>query len=153
MSLFNNIQSLGASMNVFTYGETVIGNNIANAAVPGYALQTLDISSLPPINQDGLLLGSGVQATGVANTRNVYLDNQLRLELGGLGYNNARLSGLQQIAALFPEVTNPAATTGLQGAISNLSAAWSALALAPGSIAAKTTVLGDLQTLSAMFNT
>jgi|GEM_PF-2400720 flagellar hook-associated protein FlgK len=153
MSLFNNIQSLGATMNVFTYGETVIGNNIANAAVPGYALQTLDISSLPPINQDGLLLGSGVQATGVANTRNVYLDNQLRLELGGLGYNNARLSGLQQIAALFPEVTNPAATTGLQGAIANLASAWSALALAPNSIAAKQGVLSDMQTLAQMFNT
>ncbi|HXB97807.1 MAG TPA: flagellar hook-associated protein FlgK, partial [bacterium] len=153
MSLFNSIQGLGSTMNVFQYGEQVISENIANASVPGYALQTLDISSIGPTNQDGLLLGSGVQATGVANTRNVYLDNQLRLELGGLGYNNARLSGLQQIAALFPEVANASATSGLQGAIANLSSAWSALAASPNSVAAKSTVLGDMQTLSGMFNT
>ena len=153
MSLFSNIQSLGQAMNVFTYGETVIANNIANASVPGYALQRLDISSVAPINQDGLLLGSGVKATGVQNTRNVYLDNQLRLELGGLGFNNARLSGLQQISALFPEATNPASTAGLTGAISNLASAWSALASSPNSVAAKSAVLGDMQTLAAMFNT
>jgi flagellar hook-associated protein FlgK len=153
MSLFSSIQGLGSTMNVFQYGEQVIAENIGNASVPGYALQTLDISSVAPTNQDGLLIGSGVQATGVANTRNVYLDNQLKLELGGLGYNNARLSGLQQIAAIFPEAADPTATTGLQGAIANLSSAWSALATSPNSIPAKSAVLGDMQTLSAMFNT
>lgn len=153
MSLFSTIGSLNSALQAFSYGQSVTAANIANVNTPGYATQNLVLTSVAPQNLGGLLIGSGVTATGVANTRNVFLDNQLNLELGQLGFQNARLGGLQQIAALFPEVASASATTGLQGALANLSAAWTALAVAPASAAAQATVLSDMQTLAKMMNT
>jgi flagellar hook-associated protein FlgK len=153
MSIFGTINSLNAAMQAFTYGQSVTSSNIANSTTPGYATQTLDLSATAPQDMGGLSIGSGVTATGVANTRNAFLDNQLRLELGQLGFQNARLSSLQQIEALFPEVANSSSTSGLQGAIANLSSAWTALAAAPTSATAQAAVLTDMQTLAKMMNT
>ena len=153
MSLFGTINSLNSALQAFTYGQSVTASNIANANTPGYATQTLDLSATAPLDQGGLSIGSGVTATGVANTRNVFLDNQLRLELGQLGFQNARLSSVQQLEAIFPEVASPGATTGLQGALANLSSAWTALAAAPSSAAAQGVVLSDMQALTKMMNT
>lgn len=159
MSLFGSIQTLNSALQAFTYGQAITSANIANVNTPGYANQVVDLSAGAPENIGGLLIGTGVNATGAANTRNVYLDNQLKLELGQLGYQTALSDGLQQVAALFPEAASSSATNGLQGAIANLSAAWATLATDTAAAAAATklsgdqnTVLTDMQAVTQMLN-
>jgi flagellar hook-associated protein 1 FlgK len=145
MSLFGDITTLGSAMASFSYAEGVIGENIANVNTVGYSTEVPDFSSLPNL--------SGVTIANVGSTRNVYLYNQVLGQLAQLGFTNARLDGLQQLANLFPEINDPSATDGLSAAINNLAAAWTALAAAPNTAAAQSNVLANLENVSRVFNT
>ncbi|MGH7441180.1 MAG: flagellar hook-associated protein FlgK [bacterium] len=145
MSLSSDILTLNSALNSFTYAESVIAENVANAQTPGYTAQVANLESIQDFG--------GVAVAGVSSTRNVYLYNQLYSQLALQGFSTAQLSALDQLSGIIPEVTNPAATDGLSAAINNLSTAWSALSAAPTSVAAQTAVVNDMQTLAGLFQT
>lgn len=152
MSLFGNISMLSQAMNSFQEGLNIVSNNVANAATPGYSQEVLALNSLPTVNIDNLQLGEGDYATTIQRLHNVYLDNQLYLQLSDLGQANAEQTALQDLSSIFPEVTSPTATTGIQGALSNLETQWTALAAAPTSTTAETNVLKSLQNVAQLLN-
>jgi flagellar hook-associated protein FlgK len=153
MSLFSSIETLGSSMRAFQYGIDVTQNNLANAATPGYSREVLNLEPSATMTLGSLQLGTGVQATNVQRIHDSFLDSQIQYEQSQLGYATATQAAVNQLAAIFPEVASPSATTGLTAAINNVVSAWSALAAAPNSTAAKTTVVGTLTTVASMLQT
>lgn len=150
MSLYGNISMLSSAMQSFQYGLDVTSNNLANAATPGYSRQVLGLEPLGPIFDQSLLLGQGVTATSVQRVRDIFLDSRIKFEISELGRSSVSQTALSSLAAIFPEVANASATTGLKGAIDNVVTAWTNLAAAPSSIAAKTAVRDSLKAVADM---
>jgi len=147
MSLFSDITTLNSALQAFTYAQGVVSENIANSTTVGYTAETAVINSLDNF--------SGVTATGVVSTRNSFLYNQIYGQLAQQAFDQARLSGLQQLGNIFPEISNPSSTVNsLTAAISAVSADWTALETAtPATLAAaQATVLKGLENLAGLFN-
>jgi flagellar hook-associated protein 1 FlgK len=136
---------LSNALQAFTYGQSITSENIANVDTPGYTAQVLNLESLSDFG--------GVAVAGVGSTRNTFLYNQIYSQVALQGYTTAQLSALNQVAAILPEVDNPAASGGLNAAINNLASAWTTLSGAPASTADQTAVLNAMQTLAGLFET
>ena len=152
MSLFGNISMLNQAMRTYQDGLNVTANNVANATTIGYTRQRLTINSLAPVNDGALQYGQGVTSVSIDRLRDVYLVNQIKFQLSELGRSDARNEGLKQLAAIFPEIANPASTAGLQGAMDDVVTKFTALEATPTSIAAKTAVRDSLDTLAKRLN-
>ena len=70
----------------------IVGNNISNSKTKGYTRQRLDTVSVhtygsSQYNYSSIpLAGQGVDARGVAQIRNPYLDAKFRQQYGDVGY-------------------------------------------------------------------
>ncbi len=88
----------------------VTGNNIANINTKGYTRQRMDLASLYSggadryANMFNMNVGYGVLCTGVSQLRDPYLDIRFRNEQASLGAQEAKLSGLSDLSAVFDEV-------------------------------------------------
>ncbi len=67
----------GNALDVFTAGIQVAGNNIANANDPNYVRESLLLDPSFPVEQNGLILGSGVTATGVKQQIDQFLQTRI----------------------------------------------------------------------------
>lgn len=91
-------------------GISVTGNNISNINTPGYTRQRLNQASLNVAGSDrwyaqgDVRSGQGVLAKSISQIRNPYLDIRFREENAKVGYQNARLEGLDSIARILDEV-------------------------------------------------
>ncbi len=123
----------------------VTGNNIANSDTEGYSRETavlqtntpITIPSISPVTGDGAQLGTGVSVATIARVRNVYLDAQYRTQNSALSEASTQSEELAQAQAAF----NEPSSSGLAGQISKFWSAWSELANAPTSVAAKEAVV------------
>ena len=105
----------------------IIGNNISNLKTKGYTRQRLDTVSVQVYGNDRFqhssipLAGQGVEASGVAQIRNPYLDSKFREEYGDVGYYDQKAAILEQIEGIIsdPEVEG----TGIKDALNTLSQA------------------------------
>ncbi len=91
-------------------GLTVTGNNISNINTPGYTRQRLNQVSLYANGADryyaegDIRVGQGALVKSLSQIRSPYLDIRFRTESAKVGFMDARLSGLQQIADILDEV-------------------------------------------------
>lgn len=91
-------------------GLDVTGHNISNINTEGYTRQVLDQCSLRMGANDrygsryDCAVGSGVLLTGVSQIRDPYLDIRFRTEQASVGAMDAKLAGLQDLAAVIDEV-------------------------------------------------
>lgn len=65
MSLFGTIQQSAGALSTAQVGLQVVGNNIANANTDGFIRQRLEQAPAVAVREGGLILGTGVRATGV----------------------------------------------------------------------------------------
>ncbi|EMI53750.1 flagellar hook-associated protein FlgK [Rhodopirellula sallentina] len=65
MGLFGTIQQSAGALNTAQVGLQVVGNNIANANTDGFIRQRLEQTPAVAVREGGLILGTGVRATGV----------------------------------------------------------------------------------------
>src|SRR5262249_42673329 len=82
----------GTALDLFTAGIQVAGNNIANANDPNYVRESLLLDPSFPVQQNGLILGSGVTATGVKQQIDQFLQQRIYTANGdasGTGSTNA----------------------------------------------------------------
>ena len=99
-------------------GLSITGNNISNINTLGYTRQRLDQTSLHVGGSDryanaaDVRTGQGVLCTGVSQLRDPYLDIRFRSSNADVGYMDAKLSGLQQIASILDEVGKGEQTEG-----------------------------------------
>ena len=138
----------------------VTGHNIANSNTEGYSRQTavlqpnepLVIPAGSPLKGNGGQLGTGVSVATFTRIRNIYLDAQYRTQNSALSSATVTAEQLQQAQATLGEPGG----SGLSTQLSAFWSAWSGLAEAPTSEAAKQGVVSagaqvasTLQQLSA----
>ncbi len=134
----------------------VTGNNIANANTEGYSRETVVMQPSQPIavpaistrTGEGAQLGTGVDVQTISRIRNAYLDAQYRTQNSSLSGASSQTEELEQAQSAF----NEPSSSGLATQMSAFWSAWSALANAPTSEAAKQAVLSAGQQLTDTFN-
>ncbi|MCA9061447.1 MAG: flagellar hook-associated protein FlgK [Planctomycetaceae bacterium] len=57
---------------------STLGNNIANAATPGYHRQRVNLVTRPPMRSDSLSIGSGVEIASITRMRSATIETALR---------------------------------------------------------------------------
>jgi flagellar hook-associated protein 1 FlgK len=77
MGLNSALAAASQSLQVFSTGVQVAGQNIANASTPGYVREALLLDPAPPYQQGSLVFGTGVQATGIQQQINKYLETRI----------------------------------------------------------------------------
>lgn len=105
----------------------IIGNNISNLETKGYTRQRLDTVSVQVYGNDRFnyssipLAGQGVDARGVAQIRNPYLDTKFREQYSDVGYYDQRAAVMEQVESILsdPEVEG----AGIKDALKELSQA------------------------------
>ncbi len=134
----------------------VTGNNIANSDTEGYSRQTVVLQTSEPIvvpaisprTGEGVQLGTGVDVATIARIRNSYLDAQYRTQNSALSSASTQAEELTQAQAAFDEPSS----SGIAAGLSAFWSAWSALANAPTSEAAKQAVVSAGQQLATAFH-
>ena len=105
----------------------IIGNNISNINTKGYTRQRLDTVSVQVYGSDRFqyssipLAGQGVDASGVSQIRNPYLDTKFREQYSDVGYFDQKAAVMEQMEGILsdPEVEG----TGIKDALTVLSQA------------------------------
>ena len=81
----------------------IIGNNISNINTKGYTRQRLDTGSVQVYGSDRFqyssipLAGQGVDARGVSQIRNPYLDTKFREQYSDVGYFDQKAAIMEQM--------------------------------------------------------
>ncbi len=107
MAKINTMMDMGrrSMMNSQTALQTV-GHNIANKTTEGFSRQRVDIVTAPSVSEGRLQMGNGARAASVTRVNNPYLDKQLQIETGTLGYHTAQSDSLAKVENIFNEQTN-----------------------------------------------
>ena len=88
----------------------VVGQNISNINTKGYTRQRLDISSLSfntgnmKFGTAGVIIGQGVEANGVSQYRDAFLDLRYRMETTKLGSESVQLEALTDLESVLDEI-------------------------------------------------
>lgn len=102
-------------------GLNVTGNNISNINTPGYTRQRLDQVSLYAAGSDryyaegDIRTGQGAMVKSLSQIRSPYLDIRFRTENAKVGYMDAKLEGLDEIATILDEVAKGDVSKGEDG--------------------------------------
>lgn len=135
-----SINSLFGSARLALHAQQIAmdtaSQNIANASVPGYSRQRVDmVPNTPDLTPWGNI-GTGVVVSDVSRVRDTLLDSTYRTQNAqGQGYQTKN-DLLTQISNVFGEPSN----TGLSATLDQFWSSWSDLANSPTSTAAKSVV-------------
>ena len=121
------------------------GQNVANAATPGYSRQQVVLQTATPTYETGVLLGNGVHATVVRRITDQFAEGQLVDLNGDVGYSTAQQSALSAIEQVFPT------SGGVTGALSDFFGALSDLATHPTDPASRNAVVSKATALGSSF--
>lgn len=132
------------------------GHNIANANTPGFSRQQAVLSGTSPLvipdasmnNGSGAQLGTGVDVTAISRIRDQFLDIQYRAQNTSLGDATQRSTAMDQVQLAFAEPSDH----GLASQVGAFWSAWSDLANAPESPAARQALVDQAQTMTQTFN-
>lgn len=87
----------GGALDVFSSGIQVAGNNVANANDPNYIRESLLLAPSYPMQQGGLILGTGVTATGVKQQIDQFLQQRIYAANGDASGASATNSLYQEL--------------------------------------------------------
>jgi len=137
-----------SALQAFQQAISVVSNNIANANTPGYADESINLSSVVPQTTFGQGIGDGVAVTSVTRAVSQVAQTQLYSSQSTLG----QLDSLQTYTN---NVDNIVGTTagGVSTALQNYYSAWSTVANDPTSAASRQALLGDAQSVASAFQT
>jgi flagellar hook-associated protein 1 len=123
---------------------SVTSNNIANANTPGYARESVNLTTATPQTNGIATVGAGVQVSGIVRAYSQAATNQLNNSQGSL----SQLTALQTYTN---QVDNVIGTTGggLSTALQNYYNAWSSVANAPTSTATRQALIGAAQSVAS----
>ena len=101
---FMGFETAKSGLNISQKGLDIVGNNLTNIDTAGYTRQRLDVTSIAPSSFSTRvatsrigLTGQGVQALGVGQTRDEFLDKRFRDEYSTSGYYSQATSILSDI--------------------------------------------------------
>jgi len=132
----------------------VVGQNMSNINTSGYTRQRLDINSVAFNTRDikygptGVVIGQGVQANGVSQYRDEFLDLRYRLQAAKAGSEEVQLEALNDLESVMDEIS----TEKLEGQFSDLLAQLHSLASSPSDPVMEGVVRTSAQMLTQMLN-
>ena len=148
MAKINTMMDMGkrSMMNSQTALQTV-AHNIANKTTEGFSRQRVEIQTAPSISEGRLQMGMGARAAQVTRTNNPYLDRQLQMESGVLGFHNGQSESLSKVENIFNEQANK----GLNQYMSDFYNAFRELSNNPESSTTRSIVLESAEALTKDF--
>ncbi|MCL4713117.1 MAG: flagellar hook-associated protein FlgK [Pseudorhodoplanes sp.] len=144
MSLSQALSTSVAGLRTTQAGLALVAANVANAETPGYVRKTL-VQATSSAGANGV----SVRVAAIAREFDQYLQRQMRVESSGGAYADLRAqfySRLQQVYGV------PGATSALETAFNNMTAAAQALSTSPESVPARSALLSAAQVLAQQLN-
>ena len=135
-----------SALQAFQAAINVAGNNIANASTPGYAKESINLTTATPQASGAISIGNGVVISGVSRSFNQATADQLNASQSSLGQLNAMQTYSSQIDNLVGVTAG-----GLSTAVQSFYSAWSDVANSPASTATRQALIGKAQSVAASF--
>jgi len=144
-------------------GVQVAGRNIANVNTPGYARQRVILGERAVIETATGPVGTGVEALGVKQIRDSFLDIQVTRETSRSSYLTAQQEAFDKAESAMGEQIDRSqdsaalgeakgSTTGLASSLNNFFVAFDSVATSPGESALKQVLLQKADSLVGKFN-
>ena len=135
-----------SALQAFQQAINVASNNVANASTPGYDRESINLAAGAPQSNGSVSVGSGVVVTGISRAFSQAAANQLNTSQSTLGQLTALQSYSTQIDNLFGTTIG-----GLSTSLQTFYNAYSDVANAPTSTAARQALIGKAQSLAGSF--
>lgn len=148
MSLFSSIQLANNALRAQQIGLQVVGQNISNANTPGYIREELVLTPGPTQHLGTLLLGLGVNVTGVIQKVDRFVEERLRGSTSDRTSAESQEKTYLELEALIGELGD----TDLSTSLNNFFASISEIANQPESVAARNLAVLQGQTLAGDIN-
>ena len=123
---------------------SIISSNVSNAQTPGYVAQ--NPNQIEVASGD---FGSTVTTTGVNRQLDLFVQNQLRTEIGGGAYATQTSNILNQLQSVYG---TPGGEGTLETALNNFTTALQSLSNNPGNFSAQGVALSSAQSLAQQLN-
>uniref|UniRef100_A0A7C4LQT9 Flagellar hook-associated protein 1 n=1 Tax=Schlesneria paludicola TaxID=360056 RepID=A0A7C4LQT9_9PLAN len=104
MALGATLTNAARSLELFSLGIQVAGQNIANAATPGYVRDALVIETSAPYRMGPLVLGMGATAVGIKQQLDSYLEHRIHTANGDASAATARQQTYMQLQSILQEL-------------------------------------------------
>jgi len=145
MGLSSALASAMSGLRANQAALSITSSNVANANTPGYVVESANQIEVPSGGP-----GSSVQVAGVNRQLDLFIQSQLRTEIGGGGFADQTSNILGQLQSLYG---TPGNTGTLETAFNNFTSALQALSTSSTGLSAQTTALGAAQALTQQLNT
>lgn len=163
MGLFGDLNAAAQSLSTFSQGVALAGKNIANTTNPAYARQRLELGDLGTIQTPIGPQSMGVQAIGIQQIRDQFLDAQLTREISATSLLQAQQNNLNKAQIDLGVQVNLAGdsssigdisqtTTGIGSSLNDFFNSFSELAANPTDAGAKQVLLEKAGELTSEFN-
>lgn len=144
MGLSSSLQIGRSALNASQVAIQTVGNNLSNAATPGYSRQIVSFSPIRDTRYGSAFLGRGVQVSGIQRQVDLALMSRLN---AGIAQESAAATNhdlMSAVEATLNELTDNDISSGL----SSFFNIWSELANSPGDNATRTLVVQQGSTLA-----
>ncbi|HOT71702.1 MAG TPA: flagellar hook-associated protein FlgK [Anaerohalosphaeraceae bacterium] len=123
----------------------VIGNNLANAATPGYHRQEVDLRPAEDSYMSGVMTGQGVDFAGIQRQIDAFLEAQLLQYNSSLSAMSRKLDALRVVESGMGELS----LSSISESLDNFYASLSDLSLRPQDVNYQTSVTASAETLTS----
>ncbi len=164
MSLFGDLNNAAQALSTHSQGVALAGKNLANATNPAYARQRLILGDLGTVQTPTGPQSMGIQALGIVQIRDQYLDAELTREISTTALYQAQQYNLAKaqidLGVQVNRTTDSSAigdtsqtTTGIGSALNNFFGGFQEVSANPTDAGAKQVLLQQAGTLVSQFNT
>ncbi|MGE3314793.1 MAG: flagellar hook-associated protein FlgK [Planctomycetaceae bacterium] len=120
MSLNAALGIASRSLEIFTAGIQVAGQNIANANTPGYIREKLILDPAQPYQRGGQIYGTGVYATGIVQQIDLFLETRIHTANADLSASEARETIYLQLEEQIRELGEEDLSTSLNNFLATI---------------------------------
>lgn len=154
-SSFSSYYVARSGIQAAQYNLKITGQNMSNVNTAGYTRQRLDAyavgssgNNMRYANPSDMAIGGGVEAKGVSQLRDPYLDVRYRMESGKVGKSGTEANTLSSIESIFDEIKN----NGINNQITDLIKQLNSLANSPADSNLETIVKNSALLLTQAFH-
>ena len=142
--------SIGMSgLNAARSALEIIGNNIANAATPGYHRQRIELNAAYASQYGNVLLGGGVDVEGITRMMDSLLEQEILRQRSILGHVSQEFSTMRTVESTFGELSTK--DGGLNAAIDDFFNALSDLSANPGGVVWQNQAISAAEVMASQF--
>lgn len=153
-STFLGYKTASSALRVNQNLMDVVGQNISNVNTEGYTRQRLDINSVAfstnnlKFATNSVVIGQGVEASGIGQYRDSFLDLRYRAEAAKTGKESVQLDALSDLESVFDEIS----TDGIDAQFSDLIEQFHSLTSNPSDPVIEGVIRTSASMLCQMFN-